>query len=103
VVTNELKNQIFAQQKSFLERDNFEKELGPNGVNEDPFGENFADMASSEIIDVFGEGDFAARLISISVLKIIFNLRPVVVFYAYRLPSNKSFDHLKFLRFFTRI
>lgn len=84
-VTTQFKQQIFAQQKSFLERDNFENELGPSGVNEDPFGENFADMASNEIIDVFGEGDFSAR--------------PVVVFYAYRLPSNKTFDHLKFLRF----
>ncbi|KAF7633442.1 hypothetical protein Mgra_00007129 [Meloidogyne graminicola] len=84
VATNDFK-QIFAQQKSFLERDNFEYELGPSGGNEDPFGENFADMASFEIIDVFGEGDFSAR--------------PVIVFYAYRLPSNKTFDHLKFLRF----
>uniref|UniRef100_A0A915LUY0 Uncharacterized protein n=1 Tax=Meloidogyne javanica TaxID=6303 RepID=A0A915LUY0_MELJA len=84
-VATEFRQQLFAQQKSFLERDNFENELGPSGVNEDPFGENFTDMASNEIIDVFGEGDFAAR--------------PVVVFYAYRLPSNKAFDHLKFLRF----
>ncbi|CAK5083914.1 unnamed protein product [Meloidogyne enterolobii] len=84
-VATEFRQQLFAQQKSFLERDNFENELGPSGVNEDPFGENFTDMASNEIIDVFGDGDFSAR--------------PVVVFYAYRLPSNKTFDHLKFLRF----
>uniref|UniRef100_A0A914I5Q7 Rho-GAP domain-containing protein n=1 Tax=Globodera rostochiensis TaxID=31243 RepID=A0A914I5Q7_GLORO len=70
--------------KSFLERDNFESELGTT-QQDDPFGEDFGDISSGEIIDVFADGDLAGR--------------PVVVFYAYRLPSNKSFDHYKFLRF----
>jgi hypothetical protein len=42
-----------------LERDNFESELG--GTNEDPFGEDFTEIANHEIIDVFGEGDLVAR------------------------------------------
>ncbi|CAK5075159.1 unnamed protein product [Meloidogyne enterolobii] len=55
-------------------------------------------MASNEIIDVFGEGDFSARFL-LKLKMFLTNFRPVVVFYAYRLPSNKTFDHLKFLRF----
>ncbi|KAL3116153.1 hypothetical protein niasHT_004558 [Heterodera trifolii] len=70
--------------KSFLERDNFESELGAT-QQDDPFGEDFCDISSNEIIDVFADGDLAGR--------------PVIVFYAHRLPSNKNFDHYKFLRF----
>uniref|UniRef100_A0A915DYM2 Rho-GAP domain-containing protein n=1 Tax=Ditylenchus dipsaci TaxID=166011 RepID=A0A915DYM2_9BILA len=70
--------------KSFLERDNFENELGSTSLD-DPFGEDFTDISKHEIVDVFGEGDLAGR--------------PVIVIYAYRFPSNKTFDHLKFLRY----
>ncbi|KAI1718430.1 rhoGAP domain-containing protein [Ditylenchus destructor] len=78
-----MKNTGPTAQKSFLERDNFENELG--SAAEDPFGEDFSDISKHEIVDVFGEGDLAGR--------------PVIVIYAYRFPSNKTFDHLKFLRF----
>lgn len=74
-------------EKSFLERDNFESEFGDTAG--DPFGENFTDVANNEIIDLFCEGDLVAR--------------PIVVLYAYRLPSNKAFDHYKFLRYFQAV
>ncbi|KAH7727112.1 RhoGAP domain-containing protein [Aphelenchoides avenae] len=68
--------------KSYLERDNFENELG--SAADDPFAENFGDISKHNVVDVVAEGDFVGR--------------PVVVIYAYRLPSNKAFDHQKFLR-----
>lgn len=49
----------FCEGKSFLERDNFEKELGSN--SEDPFGEDFSQIAQHEIVDVFAEGDLGGR------------------------------------------
>ncbi|VDN50611.1 unnamed protein product [Dracunculus medinensis] len=69
--------------QSFLERDNFEKELGY--ADDDPFAEDFSDISQHDIITVIADGDRVAR--------------PILVIYAYRLPSNKSFDHQKFLRF----
>ncbi|CAG9534240.1 unnamed protein product [Cercopithifilaria johnstoni] len=68
---------------SFLERDNFEKELGCSA--DDPFAEDFTDISQHEIVNVIADGDWVGR--------------PIVVVYAYRLPSNKTFDHTKFLRF----
>lgn len=68
---------------SFLERDNFEKELGYSA--DDPFAEDFSDMTQYDIVNVIADGDRVGR--------------PIIVIYAYRLPSNKSFDHQKFLRF----
>lgn len=68
--------------RSFLERDNFENELGIEV--DDPFGEDFNDIHCHEIVNVVGEGDLVGR--------------PVVMVYAYRLPSNKNFNHEKFLR-----
>ncbi|KAL3993776.1 Divergent CRAL/TRIO domain family protein [Acanthocheilonema viteae] len=68
---------------SFLERDNFEKELGCSA--DDPFAEDFIDISQHEIVNVIADGDWVGR--------------PIVVVYAYRLPSNKTFDHAKFLRF----
>uniref|UniRef100_A0A1I8B1F9 Rho GTPase-activating protein 1 n=1 Tax=Meloidogyne hapla TaxID=6305 RepID=A0A1I8B1F9_MELHA len=88
-VTTQFKQQIFAQQKSFLERDNFENELGPSGVNEDPFGENFADMASNEIIDVFGEGDFSARFVQFTLDKIV-DQDYTIIYFHYGLRSNNK-------------
>uniref|UniRef100_A0A915P093 Rho GTPase-activating protein 1-like protein n=1 Tax=Meloidogyne floridensis TaxID=298350 RepID=A0A915P093_9BILA len=88
-VATEFKQQLFAQQKSFLERDNFENELGPSGVNEDPFGENFTDMASNEIIDVFGEGDFAARFVQFTLDKIV-DQDYTVIYFHYGLRSNNK-------------
>ncbi|VIO94028.1 RhoGAP domain containing protein [Brugia malayi] len=68
---------------SFLERDNFEKELGCSA--DDPFAEDFSNISQHEIVNVIADGDWVGR--------------PIVVIYAYRLPSNKTFDHAKFLRF----
>lgn len=68
----------------YLERDDFEQELGTSGL-EDPFSEDFSDIARHGIVDVIGEGDLVAR--------------PIILIYAYRLPSNKEFDHNKFLRY----
>lgn len=84
-------------QKSFLERDNFETELGT--ANDDPFAENFAEIENNDIIDVFGE-DVIARFKTnyFNCFQLTF-YRPVVVIYAHRFPSNKGFDHDKFLRF----
>uniref|UniRef100_A0A7E4V4V0 Rho GTPase-activating protein 68F n=1 Tax=Panagrellus redivivus TaxID=6233 RepID=A0A7E4V4V0_PANRE len=69
---------------SFLERDNFEEELG-NGNFDDPFSESFADIARHQIVDVIAEGDLVAR--------------PIILIYAFRLPSNRDFDFNKFLRY----
>ncbi|CAD5215403.1 unnamed protein product [Bursaphelenchus xylophilus] len=69
--------------RSFLERDNFENELGIEV--DDPFGEDFGDIHRHEIVSVIGEGDLVSR--------------PVIMIYAYRLPSNKNFNHEKFLRY----
>uniref|UniRef100_A0A0R3RT28 Rho GTPase-activating protein 1 n=1 Tax=Elaeophora elaphi TaxID=1147741 RepID=A0A0R3RT28_9BILA len=68
---------------SFLERDNFEKELGCSA--DDPFAEDFTNINQHEIVNVIADGDWVGR--------------PIVIVYAYRLPSNKTFDHAKFLRF----
>ncbi|KAI6196886.1 Rho GTPase-activating protein 1 [Aphelenchoides besseyi] len=72
--------------RSFLESENFERELG-SAIDEDPFAEDFSEIARYEIVNVIGEGDLAGR--------------PIVVFYAYRLPSNKTIDHQKLLRYLT--
>uniref|UniRef100_A0AC34R2F1 CRAL-TRIO domain-containing protein n=1 Tax=Panagrolaimus sp. JU765 TaxID=591449 RepID=A0AC34R2F1_9BILA len=68
----------------FLERDDFEQELGTSGL-EDPFSENFSDIARHGIVDVIADGDLVAR--------------PIILVYAHKLPSNKEFDHDKFLRY----
>ncbi|CAD5210932.1 unnamed protein product [Bursaphelenchus okinawaensis] len=72
-----------SMQRSFLERDNFENELGIQA--DDPFGEDFSDIHQLEVVSVIAEGDFVSR--------------PVIMIYAYRLPSNKTFNHDKFLRY----
>ncbi|MFH4977095.1 hypothetical protein AB6A40_003804 [Gnathostoma spinigerum] len=72
-----------AMQRSFLERDNFEKELGCSA--DDPFSEDFSSISRYDIVDVIADGDRVGR--------------PIIIIYAYRLPSNKTFDHQKFLRF----
>lgn len=46
--------------KSFLERDNFESELGATTLD-DPFSEDFSDISTHDIIDVFCEGDLVGR------------------------------------------
>uniref|UniRef100_A0A914Y2H9 CRAL-TRIO domain-containing protein n=1 Tax=Panagrolaimus superbus TaxID=310955 RepID=A0A914Y2H9_9BILA len=71
-------------QHQFLESENFEQELGTTGL-EDPFSENFSDIARHNIVEVHSQGDLVAR--------------PIIVVYAYRLPPNKEFDHQKFLRY----
>ncbi|VDK19752.1 unnamed protein product [Anisakis simplex] len=72
-----------AMQKSFLERDNFEKEL--DLAADDPFAEDFTDISQHDIVNVIADGDRVGR--------------PIIVIYAYRFPSNKTFDHQKFLRY----
>lgn len=69
--------------RSFLERDNFETELGCSA--DDPFAEDFSDISRHQIVNVIADGDWVGR--------------PIIVIYAYRLPSNKTFGHAKFLRF----
>ncbi|VDN18824.1 unnamed protein product [Gongylonema pulchrum] len=65
------------------DRDNFEKELGYSA--DDPFAEDFSDISQHEIVNIIADGDWVGR--------------PIIVIYAYRLPSNKTFNHAKFLRF----
>ncbi|VDN06184.1 unnamed protein product [Thelazia callipaeda] len=74
---------IMKSVSSFLERDDFEEELGC--LADDPFAENFTDISQHEIVNVIADGDWVGR--------------PIVVIYAYRLPSNKTFDYARFLRF----
>ncbi|KAF8362800.1 rga-1 [Pristionchus pacificus] len=69
------------QARSFLEREDFESELG----SVDPFSEDFQDIAQHDIVEIIADGDRVGR--------------PIIVFYAYRLPSNKSIDHDKLLRY----
>lgn len=47
--------------KSYLERDNFENELG--SAADDPFAENFGDISKHNVVDVVAEGDFVGRYI----------------------------------------
>lgn len=69
---------------SFLEREDFESEFG-SGPGDDPFGEDFSAIRSLEIVEVLAEGDRVAR--------------PIIVIYAYRLPSSKSVDQAKLLAY----
>ncbi|KJH45828.1 RhoGAP domain protein [Dictyocaulus viviparus] len=69
------------QSRSFLERLDYESELGIT----DPFEEDFSEIASHEIVEVIADGDCVGR--------------PIIVIYAYRLPSNKSIDHAQLLRY----
>ncbi|CAI4230992.1 unnamed protein product [Auanema sp. JU1783] len=67
--------------RSFLEpSEDYEKELGCVG---DPFSEDFTSISMNEIVEILAEGDRVAR--------------PIIVIYAYRLPSNKTIDHAKLL------
>ncbi|VDP20749.1 unnamed protein product [Soboliphyme baturini] len=69
----------------FLRRDeNFEEELGSPAEN--ALSEDFSGVAKYEVVDLAGD-DRAGR--------------PVIVVYAYRLPSNLIFDYEKFLRYLT--
>uniref|UniRef100_A0A0N5AG04 Rho GTPase-activating protein 1 n=1 Tax=Syphacia muris TaxID=451379 RepID=A0A0N5AG04_9BILA len=85
----EYKNQLYKYvldselTRSYLERDNFEKEWGCSA--DDPFAEDFTDISQHDIVEVIADGDRVGR--------------PIIVVYAYRLPSNKTFDHQKFLRY----
>ena len=47
-------------QHQFLESENFEHELGTTGL-EDPFSENFSDIARYNIVDIIADGDLVAR------------------------------------------
>ncbi|KAE9416854.1 hypothetical protein Angca_006565, partial [Angiostrongylus cantonensis] len=67
--------------RSFLERLDYESELG----TVDPFEEDFSAIASHEIVEVIADGDRVAR--------------PIIVIYAYRLPPSKSIDHDQLLRY----
>ncbi|VDD88654.1 unnamed protein product [Enterobius vermicularis] len=69
--------------RSYLERDNFEREWGCTA--DDPFAEDFTEISQHDIVEVIAHGDRVGR--------------PIIVVYAYRLPSNKTFDHQKFLRY----
>ncbi|TMS32143.1 hypothetical protein L596_000026 [Steinernema carpocapsae] len=70
--------------RSYLERDNFENEIGTVG-SDDPFAEDFSVISQHSIVEVIADGDRVGR--------------PIIVIFAYRFPSNKTFDHQKFLRF----
>ncbi|CAO4365397.1 unnamed protein product [Caenorhabditis nigoni] len=72
--------------RSFLETEEFETELG--GLDE-PFEDIFNDISAHEIIQVIADGDRVGR--------------PIVVVYAYRLPSNKEIDHSRLLQYLTQI
>ncbi|EGT45001.1 CBN-RGA-1 protein [Caenorhabditis brenneri] len=72
--------------RSFLETEEFETELG--GV-EEPFEDIFNDISVHEIIQVIADGDRVGR--------------PIVVVYAYRLPSSKEIDHSRLLQYLTQI
>ncbi|KHJ89425.1 RhoGAP domain protein [Oesophagostomum dentatum] len=67
--------------RSFLERSDYESELG----TVDPFEEDFTSIATHEIVEVIADGDRVGR--------------PIIVIYAYRLPSSKSIDHAQLLRY----
>lgn len=67
--------------RSFLERLDYESELGAV----DPFEEDFSAIATHEIVEVIADGDRVGR--------------PIIVIYAYRLPSSKSIDHAQLLRY----
>lgn len=96
--------------RSFLERDNFETELGCSA--DDPFAEDFSDISRHQIVNVIADGDWVGRfVISNETFKFFllvmlfvyfcipkYGFRPIIVIYAYRLPSNKTFGHAKFLR-----
>uniref|UniRef100_A0A1I7WWA8 CRAL-TRIO domain-containing protein n=1 Tax=Heterorhabditis bacteriophora TaxID=37862 RepID=A0A1I7WWA8_HETBA len=71
--------------RSFLEREDFESELG----SVDPFEEDFTSISMHNIVEVIADGDRVGR--------------PIVVIYAYRLPSNKSLDHAQLLRYLQSI
>lgn len=59
--------------QSFLERDNFEKELGY--ADDDPFAEDFSDISQHDIITVIADGDRVARLEILYILYIIYIFR----------------------------
>ncbi|KHJ47486.1 hypothetical protein D918_02346 [Trichuris suis] len=72
---------------NYLDRDeNFEFELG--SPSNDSISENFHSVSQYEVVDVVGD-DKAGR--------------PVVVFYAFRLPSSQIFDYELFLRYLTHV
>nr|CDJ80698.1 RhoGAP domain containing protein [Haemonchus contortus] len=71
--------------RSFLERLDYESELG----TVDPFEEDFSTIATHEIVEVIADGDRVGR--------------PIIVIYAYRLPPSKSIDHAKLLRYLQSI
>ncbi|XGW12082.1 hypothetical protein V3C99_013061 [Haemonchus contortus] len=71
--------------RSFLERLDYESELG----SVDPFEEDFSTIATHEIVEVIADGDRVGR--------------PIIVIYAYRLPPSKSIDHAKLLRYLQSI
>ncbi|CAB3404988.1 unnamed protein product [Caenorhabditis bovis] len=71
--------------RSFLETTDFESELG--GV--EPFEDSYSDISSHEIVQVIADGDRVGR--------------PIIVVYAYRLPSSKEIDHSRLLRYMQHI
>ncbi|KAK6055580.1 hypothetical protein COOONC_06914, partial [Cooperia oncophora] len=71
--------------RSFLERLDYESELG----TVDPFEEDFSAIARYEIVEVIADGDRVGR--------------PIIVIYAYRLPPSKSIDHAQLLRYLQSI
>ncbi|VDL80749.1 unnamed protein product [Nippostrongylus brasiliensis] len=71
--------------RSFLERLDYESELG----SVDPFEEDFSAIATHEIVEVIADGDRVGR--------------PIIVIYAYRLPPSKSINHAQLLRYLQSI
>uniref|UniRef100_A0AC35TLR4 RhoGAP domain containing protein n=1 Tax=Rhabditophanes sp. KR3021 TaxID=114890 RepID=A0AC35TLR4_9BILA len=73
--------------KSFLERDNFECELG--SPTDEIYNAEFDEISKLNIINIIGDGDKAGR--------------PIVCVYAFRLPSTKEFNHDTFFRFLQHV
>uniref|UniRef100_A0A5S6QE38 Rho-GAP domain-containing protein n=1 Tax=Trichuris muris TaxID=70415 RepID=A0A5S6QE38_TRIMR len=73
--------------EGYLERDeNFEFELGC--PSDDNITENFRSVSQYDVVDLVGD-DKAGR--------------PVIVFYAFRLPSSQIFDYELFLRYLVHV
>uniref|UniRef100_A0A915Q3J3 Rho-GAP domain-containing protein n=1 Tax=Setaria digitata TaxID=48799 RepID=A0A915Q3J3_9BILA len=72
---------------SFLERDNFEKELGC--LADDPFAEDFSDISQHEIVNVVADGDWVGRFLQSTLDKVV-ELDYTIIYFHYGLRSNNK-------------
>lgn len=56
------------QSRSFLEREDFESELGAV----DPFSEDFSDISHYDIVEVIADGDRVARYVFLKTIIMVF-------------------------------